>query len=93
MIPEPIWRNSVTVLNLASGPRCGTITRMGKKPGMTKWTTAEGTTRPGLWWPAMKELVKVNNSHKSVESGGGHNMDVTASEKVDRDGDRRSDVR
>ena len=41
----------------------------------------------------MEEVIKVNDSHKSVESGGGHDMDVTASEKVDRDGDRRSDVR
>ena len=53
-----------------------------------------GTTRAGLWWPAIEEMVKVNNSHKSVESGcEGHDMEVTASEKVARDGDRRSEAR
>ena len=42
----------------------------------------------------MEELIKVNDSHKSVESGGGgHDKDVTASEKVDRDEDRRSEAR
>jgi hypothetical protein len=64
MLPEPIWPNSITVLNLASGPRCGTITRIVKELGMTKWTTEEGTTRPELWWPAMEELMKVHDSQK-----------------------------
>ena len=79
MLPEPIWPQSVTVLNLAPGPRYGTVTRMVKKPGMLEWTPEEGTTRPGLWWPAMEEAVKVTDSHKSVKSGGaGHDTSVTS---------------
>ena len=65
---EDEMTNSRTVLNL-SGPRCGTVTRMMKTPGKTKWTTVEGT-RSGLCWPARETLI-------------------TASEKVDQEGDRQ----
>ena len=60
---------------------------------MSEWTPEEGTTRPGLWWPAMEELIKENDSHKSVELGGDdHYTDVTTAERVDQDGDRRSET-
>ena len=41
----------------------------------------------------MKELMKVNDSSKSVESGNGCDMEATARERVGRDGNGRSDIR
>ena len=41
----------------------------------------------------MEELIKENDSHKSVELGGDdHYTDGTTAERVDQDGDRRSET-
>ena len=85
MLPEPVRPPSGPALSPFPLPHYGTDTRLVEESELSRWTPGETPIEPGTvdCRMVMKEPGKVNDSYKSADHGGSHDLHETEPQRVD----------